>query len=734
MEDKIQHSKPVPPFVRFCAANIPMVFDDSLSYYECLCALWKWLQTDVIDVINNNATVTQKWREELTEFEDDMTDKFDNLNDAFDTLKNWVEDYFDNLDVQQEINNKLDAMVEDGTLQEIITTYIQSNVAWTFDSVADMQASTNLIAGSFAQTLGYYNAYDGGGALYKIEDSSDTVDGGSVIDLDDLQAKLIVKNATVDIRQFGAKGDDSTDNTTAIQNAINYAQTNDYKVFIGNGTYQTDRVTITSTVHIEGVGYESVLKSIADNSNGCVIRILNIGTFKTELNCFKIDGNKTNNAGVVNGIFIHNEASSLDNDRYTFIHDLTIYDCSGDGIKLQGDNTGADFREMRFSNLEIGYNEKSGMYIDSCTDSIYYGITSHNNKEYGFYIAHGPHKFTNCKAFWNGEGDNTTLEDPSRIPASAFTATSDVTPQEGKTYYSRSGSDTNGDWYVFATFSGSVFEPDTTYYEMTTPYYKKYAGFYTYNTTGVGFVNCEAQDNRGDGWYINGATGDQYDACVADNNGFIDPETSYATAGKTQLYYGFFVKGSNRVNFNAVCKNFRTSTVGACQKAPIMAWNSFRIGGNMYTYENATNSILWEKSDGSTADYASTIRLFLNVNQFRYFCDLADLTLGIADSYFVSTDNYILRQGDTIFYKFMLRKDGGYIINDTDSHTLFRLPESFRPNENIYTQAMLSSNGGWKVEGNCALVINKNGNLIVQANDSTAYPFLICEGSFTSAI
>lgn len=170
--DQIQHSKPVPPFVKFCAANIPMVFDDSLSYYEALCALWNWLQTDVIDVINNNATVTQKWREELTEFEGDMTDKFNNLNDAFDTLKTWVETYFDNLDVQEEINNKLDEMVEDGTLMNIISAYLSISPLLCFDTLTEAQSSTNLIAGSTFRTLGKETLNDGYGAYYKVVDSA----------------------------------------------------------------------------------------------------------------------------------------------------------------------------------------------------------------------------------------------------------------------------------------------------------------------------------------------------------------------------------------------------------------------------------------------------------------------------------------------------------------------------------------------------------------------------------
>ncbi len=50
--------------------------------------------------------------------------EWDDQKEAFESLQNFVSDYFDNLDVQQEINNKLDQMASDGTLWDIMERYV----------------------------------------------------------------------------------------------------------------------------------------------------------------------------------------------------------------------------------------------------------------------------------------------------------------------------------------------------------------------------------------------------------------------------------------------------------------------------------------------------------------------------------------------------------------------------------------------------------------------------------
>lgn len=125
MNDNPQKMPPVPPFVRFVASAVPMVFDNSLSYYEALCALWKYIQS-MTDVINNNATLEEEYIEKFNE------------------LKSFVDTYFDNLDVQDEINNKLDEMAESGVLAEILATYAQSKLDYFF--IGNTSTSSDIVS------------------------------------------------------------------------------------------------------------------------------------------------------------------------------------------------------------------------------------------------------------------------------------------------------------------------------------------------------------------------------------------------------------------------------------------------------------------------------------------------------------------------------------------------------------------------------------------------------------
>lgn len=175
-----EKSPNVPPFVRFCSASVPMVFDNSLSYYECLCALTKFIQ-DLVNTVNYNAT------------------QLDGLQEAFKELKDYVDNYFDNLDVQAEINAKLDEMAEGGQLATIIAQFLAAAPVFGYGTIAEMAAATNLNDGCIARVLGNSTASDGDGAYYMIRDiePGDDPDGLNLVAIGDNLVGVRVQDAAI---------------------------------------------------------------------------------------------------------------------------------------------------------------------------------------------------------------------------------------------------------------------------------------------------------------------------------------------------------------------------------------------------------------------------------------------------------------------------------------------------------------------------------------------------------
>ncbi len=96
------------PFFRRCVLqNFPFIEKDfdALTDYELL--------SKVVEYLNK-----------VIEQQNITSDNTNELYRVYELLKNYVEHYFENLDVQNEINNKLDNMVSDGTLTNLIKNYV----------------------------------------------------------------------------------------------------------------------------------------------------------------------------------------------------------------------------------------------------------------------------------------------------------------------------------------------------------------------------------------------------------------------------------------------------------------------------------------------------------------------------------------------------------------------------------------------------------------------------------
>lgn len=191
--------------IQVCAdwGLIPTSFRQCMTWEEQVLWLMKFLNDTVIPTLNS------------------VIDDESDLSKAFDDLKSYVDNYFDNLDVQEEIDNKLDEMADDGTLAEIISAYINLRSLLVYNTVADMKLAENLADGSYVSTYGYTAMGDGGAANYKVRTitNEDVVDEMTLIALADetLVAELVVQNSTVYTKQFSIIGDGETDETNKLK-------------------------------------------------------------------------------------------------------------------------------------------------------------------------------------------------------------------------------------------------------------------------------------------------------------------------------------------------------------------------------------------------------------------------------------------------------------------------------------------------------------------------------------
>lgn len=218
-----------PKFPQFCAnlGIIPSGYRDSMTYYEIVAWLCKFLEETVIPTVNENGKAVQE------------------LQGLYIKLNDYVTNYFKNLDVQNEINNKLDEMVEDGTIQRILNNY--TSLEKIYNTFQDLfQDSENLLAGMQVKTLGYYALGDGGGATYKIATSIDPSYIQETL-AQNVYANLLLTNNTINFKQLGARAQTQTlkvDNKEYLQKFLNYCKNNQkiYKLYIPTGIWPFSEV------------------------------------------------------------------------------------------------------------------------------------------------------------------------------------------------------------------------------------------------------------------------------------------------------------------------------------------------------------------------------------------------------------------------------------------------------------------------------------------------------------
>jgi len=144
-----------------------------------------------------------------------------------------------------------------------------------------------------------------------------------------------LKNLFINVKDYGAKGDGTTDDTTALSDALAaLVAAGGGTLYIPPGTYIGSLTLIgLSNINIEGAGWSSVIK-LPDGSNTNAIRVS--GCTNIRISNLALDGNRDNvsTSGVIYaiclGIYI------VGGSEYVTVEGCYLHDFWGAGIMMEG--------------------------------------------------------------------------------------------------------------------------------------------------------------------------------------------------------------------------------------------------------------------------------------------------------------------------------------------------------------------------------------------------------------
>ena len=206
-----------------------------------------------------------------------------------------------------------------------------------FENVANLKAS-KLTAGQLTSTKGFYAAGDQGGATYLIKTSADyggtpdeygdhTLAGGTIA--------VLQTEGSVNVKQYGATGDGTTDDTAALQAALDVTG----EIYLDAGTYMVQNqatdssrssvLAVSSNTTLIGKGVDSVIKLMPHTLTKHWPLDLN-AVENVVIDNLKIDGDYVNQTGVADefshNIEIRNQCKNIT------VKNCVLIGARGDGI------------------------------------------------------------------------------------------------------------------------------------------------------------------------------------------------------------------------------------------------------------------------------------------------------------------------------------------------------------------------------------------------------------------
>ena len=266
----------------WCQTALPLTYDDSLSYYELL--------NKVVNYLNHTI-------EDLTAVESNTSA----LADAYNQLQKYVNDYFDELDVEAELRNVLDAMAEDGTLDALLDPIVENQLPGIVDEKIDSVVAEQIdgaVAGQIDESVADQLPALADAAIPEevsdwLEENVDPVGSAVMVD-----SSLTISGAAADAKVTGGIKREVDNIAPGVRNFVAEWNVN-HRIF----TNAVGDIASPNTIDDEA-GYACVLYPCRKNDK---FKVTDIGTggyrgavlTDTEYEIYKLFGNSLNNYEIV---------------------------------------------------------------------------------------------------------------------------------------------------------------------------------------------------------------------------------------------------------------------------------------------------------------------------------------------------------------------------------------------------------------------------------------------------
>lgn len=215
---------------------------------------------------------------------------------------------------------------------------------------------------------------------------------------------------SVNVRDFGAIGNGQTDDTAAIQLAIDSVAIDGGTVIIPAGTYLVSvPILVRNNVSVIGSGIGNTVLKVPDNHNDELFGVLRTPFGESTVNVYvanlTLDGNRRNQqSGEHFGFYCGVEPGNPESDFDIYVEHVETHHFTGYGFDPHELTT-----RLYLINCISHHNGLDGFTLDGIADSVISGCISYENDRHGFNIVTNTNfnLFQNCVVRGNYENGFT---------------------------------------------------------------------------------------------------------------------------------------------------------------------------------------------------------------------------------------------------------------------------------------------------------------------------------------